>query len=133
LSKATVFVIDDDDACRDSLRELVGAAGLAVVTFSSAIEFLTAFEPTWHGCLVLDLRMPRMDGRALQGRLLELGIQMPIVFISGSVDIPTAVQAIRDGAVDFLQKPYAQNKLLDAINKALRRSDSPDDSAPTEA
>ena len=68
--------------------------------------------------------MPRMNGRALQERLLELGILMPIVFISGSVDIPTAVQAIKDGAVDFLQKPYPENKLLDAIYKGLRRNAS---------
>jgi two-component system response regulator FixJ len=124
VSKATVFVIDDDEACRDSVRELVSAAGLAVAVFSSAAEFLTAFDPAWHGCLVLDLRMPRMNGRALQERLLELGILMPIVFISGSVDTPTAVQAIKDGAVDFLQKPYPENKLLDAIYKGLRRNAS---------
>lgn len=124
MSQATVFVVDDDAACRDSVRELVSAAGLAVAVFGSAFEFLTAFDPAWQGCLVLDLRMPRMDGRALQERLLELGIHMPIVFISGSVDIPTAVQAIRDGAVDFLQKPYPQNKLLDAIYKALGQNAS---------
>ena len=105
MGEPTVFIIDDDEACRDSIRELVVSVGLAAAVFGSAVEFLTAFDPAWHGCLVLDLRMPRMDGRALQERLLELGILMPIVFISGSVDIPTAVQAIKDGAVDFLQKP----------------------------
>jgi len=105
VSQATVFVIDDDAACRDSVRELVSAVGLAVAVFSSAVEFLSAVDTTWHGCLVLDLRMPRMDGRALQKRLHEMDIHLPIVFISGSVDIATAVEAIRDGAVDFLQKP----------------------------
>ncbi|MDM0066179.1 response regulator [Variovorax sp. J31P207] len=124
MSQPTVFVIDDDAACRDSVRELVSAAGLAVVAFSSAVEFLAAFEPTWHGCLILDLHMRQMDGRALQERLRQLGIHMPIVFVSGSVDITTAVQAIRDGAVDFLQKPYPENKLLDAVYKALRRTSS---------
>ena len=124
MSQATVFVIDDDAACRDSVRELVSAVGLAVAVFSSAVEFLSAVDTTWHGCLVLDLRMPRMDGRALQKRLHEMDIHLPIVFISGSVDIATAVEAIRDGAVDFLQKPYPENKLLDAIYKALRRNAS---------
>ena len=121
LSNPTVFIVDDDDACRDSIRELVVAVGLTAAVFSSAFEFLTALDPTWRGCLVLDLRMPRMDGLALQKRLREMGVQIPIVFISGSVDIPKAVQAIRDGAVDFLQKPYPQQQLLDAVYKALRR------------
>ena len=121
MSNPTVFIVDDDDACRDSIRELVVAVGLTAAVFSSAFEFLTALDPTWRGCLVLDLRMPRMDGLALQKRLREMGVQIPIVFISGSVDIPKAVQAIRDGAVDFLQKPYPQQQLLDAVYKALRR------------
>jgi FixJ family two-component response regulator len=120
VSEPTVFIIDDDDACRDSIRELVVAVGLAAAVFSSAFEFLADFDFTWHGCLVLDLRMPRMNGLALQKRLQEMGVHIPIVFVSGSVDIPTAVQAIRDGAVDFLQKPYPQQQLLDAIYKALR-------------
>jgi len=121
VNQPIVFVIDDDAACRDSVHELVSAAGLVAVVFSSAVEFLTAFDSTWRGCLVLDLYMRQMNGRALQERLHEMGIHMPIVFISGSVDIPTAGQAIRDGAVDFLQKPYPANKLLDAIYEALRR------------
>lgn len=121
VSEPTVFIVDDDDACRDSIRELVIAVGLAAAVFSSAFEFLAAFDATWRGCLVLDLRMPRMNGIALQQRLLEMGARLPIVFISGSVDIPTAGQAIRDGAVDFLQKPYPQQQLLDAIYTALRR------------
>ncbi|MDL9997326.1 response regulator [Variovorax sp. J22P240] len=120
MSEPTVFIIDDDDACRDSIRELVVAVGLAAAVFGSAFEFLAAFDPAWRGCLVLDLRMPWMNGLALQKRLQEMGVQMPIVFVSGSVDISTAVQAIRDGAVDFLQKPYPQQQLLDAIYKALR-------------
>ena len=122
VSEPTVFIVDDDDACRDSIRELVIAVGLAAAVFSSAFEFLAAFDATWRGCLVLDLRMPRMDGLALQARLREMGVQIPIVFISGSVDIPTASQAIRDGAVDFLQKPYPRESLLDAIGQALRRN-----------
>lgn len=120
VSEPTVFIVDDDDACRDAMRELVFAVGLAAAVFSSAFEFLTALDPTWRGCLVLDLRMPGMSGLALQKRLLEMEVRIPIVFVSGSVDIPTAVQVIKDGAVDFLQKPYRQQQLLDAIYKALR-------------
>ena len=120
VSEPTVFIVDDDDACRDSIRELVFAVGLAAAVFSSAFEFLTALDPTWRGCLVLDVRMPGMSGLALQKRLLEMDVRIPIVFVSGSVDIPTAVQVIKDGAVDFLQKPYPQQQLLDAIYKALR-------------
>lgn len=120
MKELTVFIVDDDDACRDSIRELVVAIGLAAMVFSSAFEFLTAFDSAWRGCLVLDLRMPGMNGRALQKRLHQMGANLPIVFVSGSVDIPTAIQAIQDGAVDFLQKPYPQDQLLEAINKALR-------------
>ena len=122
LSKPTVFIVDDDDACRDSVRELMISVGLLAAVFSSAFEFLAAFDATWRGCLVLDVRMPRMNGLALQQRLVEMGACLPIVFISGSVDIETAVQAIRDGAVDFLEKPYPQQQLLDAIYTALRRN-----------
>ena len=122
MSEPTVFIIDDDDACRDSIRELVIAVGLVAAVFSSAFEFLAAFDSTWRGCLVVDQRMPRMNGIALQKRLHEMGVHIPIVFVSGSVDIPTAVQAIRDGAVDFLQKPYPQQQLLYAIHTALRRN-----------
>ncbi|MGJ7508655.1 response regulator transcription factor [Variovorax sp. GT1P44] len=118
-SEPTVFIVDDDDACRDSIRELVIAVGLTAAVFASAFEFLAALQPGWHGCLVLDLRMPSMNGIALQKRLHEMGVHMPIVFVSGSVDVATAVQAIKDGAVDFLQKPYPQQQLLDAIHKAL--------------
>ena len=121
MSPPTVFVVDDDDACRDAVRELVDADGLEATVFSSAIEFLAALQPTWQGCLVLDLRMPRMNGLTLQKRLREMGVHIPIVFVSGSVDIATAMQAIRDGAVDFLQKPYSKDQLLDAVYKALGR------------
>jgi len=121
LSEPTVFIVDDDDACRDSVRELVIAVGLTAAVFSSGFEFLAAFDGTWRGCLVLDVRMPRMEGVALQQRLIEMGARLPIVFVSGSVDIETAGQAIRDGAVDFLEKPYRQQQLLDAIYTAPRR------------
>jgi two-component system response regulator FixJ len=124
LREPTVFIVEDDDACRDSIRELVEAAGLTASVFNSGFDFLAAFDANMRGCLVLDLRMPRMNGLALQAHLREMNVRLPIVFISGSVDIPAAVQAIKDGAVDFLQKPYPQQQLLDAIYAALRRDSS---------
>lgn len=120
MSEPTVFIVDDDPACRDSIRELVESAGHATAVFGSADEFLTSFDPAWHGCLVLDLRMPGMNGIALQKRLREMGAFLPIVFVSGNVNIRIAFQAIKDGAVNVLEKPFAQHQLLDAICQALR-------------
>ena len=94
---------------------------LATETFRSALEFLEAFDPARPGCLVLDVRMARMSGIALQAKLKEMGARIPIVFISGHGDIAMAVNAIKDGAVDFVQKPYHEQQLLDAIDEALRR------------
>lgn len=117
----TVFIIDDDEAYRDSVRELVDSVGLTVVTYGSAMEFLDALQVDQPGCLVLDVRMMRMSGLALQATLASKGSQMPIVFVSGHGDIEMAVNAIKNGAVDFVQKPYREQQLLDAINEALRR------------
>jgi two-component system response regulator DctR len=119
--KQVVFIVDDDEAYRDSLVELVASVGLHSECFASALDFLAAFDPARAGCLVLDVRMARMSGLALQARLKELGAALPIVFISGHGDIEMAVKAIKDGAVDFVQKPYREQQLLDAINEALRR------------
>jgi two-component system response regulator DctR len=120
-AEQTVFIVDDDEAFRDSVSELVSSVGLAAETFRSALEFLDAFEPARPGCLVLDVRMARMSGIALQAKLKELGAHIPIVFISGHGDIGMAVNAIKNGAVDFVQKPYHEQQLLDAIDEALRR------------
>jgi two-component system response regulator DctR len=120
-SEPTVFIIDDDEAFRDSVKELVSSVALEAETFRSALEFLEGFDPSRPGCLVLDVRMARMSGIALQGKLKEMGARIPIVFISGHGDIAMAVNAIKDGAVDFVQKPYHEQQLLDAIDEALRR------------
>lgn len=117
----TVFIIDDDEAYRDSVEELVRSVGHATQTYRSAAEFLEAFDPARAGCLVLDVRMARMSGIALQAKLKEMGARIPIVFISGHGDIEMAVKAIKDGAVDFVQKPYHEQQLLDAIDESLRR------------
>ena len=132
MSEATVFIVDDDEAYRDSLVELVSSVGLPSECFASALDFLGAFDPARAGCLVLDVRMARMSGIALQARLKAMGATIPIVFISGHGDIEMAVKAIKDGAVDFVQKPYREQQLLDAINEALRR-DAEQRSAPPAA
>ena len=121
MAPPTAFIIDDDEAYRDSVRELVSSVGLATETYSSAVDFLANFDATRPGCLVLDVRMARMSGLALQERLAAMGARIPIVFISGHGDIAMAVKAVKDGAVDFVQKPYREQQLLDAIDEALRR------------
>ncbi|MFO1415051.1 MAG: response regulator [Burkholderiales bacterium] len=121
MDEPTVFIIDDDAGVRNSIRELVLSVGLAAETFGSAHAYLAAHDGTRAGCLVLDVRMARMSGLALQARLSELGSHIPIVFISGHGDIGMAVAAIKRGAVDFVQKPYQEQALLDAINEALAR------------
>ena len=122
MTEPTVFIIDDDEGYRDSVRELVSSVGLPTETFGSALDFLEVFDPERPGCLVLDVRMARMNGLALQGRLIAMGARIPIVFISGHGDIAMAVKAVKDGAVDFVQKPYREQQLLDAIDEALRRN-----------
>jgi len=117
----TVFVVDDDRGVRKSIRELLVSVGLAVETFESAQSFLDAFDAARPGCLVLDVRMAHMSGLVLEGKLVEMGADIPIVFISGHGDISMAVGAIKRGAVDFVPKPYQEQHLLDAVNEALRR------------
>jgi FixJ family two-component response regulator len=117
----TVFIVDDDRGVRNSIRELLISVGLAVETFESAQSFLDSFDTAYPGCLVLDVRMAHMGGLALEGKLAEMGAEIPIVFVSGHGDISMAVNAIKRGAVDFVPKPYHEQQLLDAVNEALQR------------
>jgi FixJ family two-component response regulator len=121
MTEPTVFIVDDDEAVRDSIQELVHSVGLNAEVYASAHQYLETFDPERPGCLVLDVRMAHMSGRALQARLNERHARIPIVFVSGYGDIPMAVKAIKAGAVDFVQKPYHDQQLLDSINEALRR------------
>jgi FixJ family two-component response regulator len=118
---ATVFVVDDDEAVRTSLRLLLKSVGLPVETFASAQEFLDQFDPDRAGCLVLDIRMPGMSGLELQQQLRDRHSIMPIVFITGHGDVPMAVEAMQAGAVDFIQKPFRDQDLIDRINRALEK------------
>lgn len=115
----TVFVVDDDAAVRDSIAELVESVGLKTEGFESGSAFLEAYRPERPGCLVLDVRMVEMSGLELQQRLTDLGAGIPVIMLTGHGDVPMAVQAMKAGAVDFLQKPYREQALLDSINAAL--------------
>jgi len=119
MQEQTVFIVDDDDAVRDSIKELVESVGLQAEGYDSALAFLDAFESQRPGCLVLDVRMAEMSGLVLQERLNELEASVPVILLTGHGDVPMAVQAMRGGAVDFIQKPYREQALLDSINAAL--------------
>jgi RNA polymerase sigma factor (sigma-70 family) len=124
MTAPTVCIVDDDELVRDSISELVSSVGLDAIAFSSAKDFLASYNPRRPGCLVLDVRMAHMSGIELQEKLTAMGATIPIVFISGHGDIPIAVKTIAAGAVDFVQKPYRDQQLLDSINAALRRDAS---------
>ena len=114
-----VFIIDDDEAVRDSMSMLLETVNLTHQCFSSALEFLDSYDGTQQGCLVLDIRMPGMSGLELQDRLKESEALLPIIFITGHEDVPMAVKAMRKGALDFMRKPIREKDLLDRIQEAL--------------
>jgi len=117
----TVFVVDDDEAVRGSLRLLLKSVGLAATTLPTAQEFLAKYDPEQPGCLVLDVRMPGMSGLELQEQLNVRGAIIPVIFITGHGDIPMAVEAMQQGAFDFLQKPFRDQDLIDRIQRALAK------------
>ena len=119
--RVTVFVVDDDRAVRESLALLVQSVGLEVETFSGAGEFLDAYQPDLGGCLITDIRMPGMSGLELQERLTEEGYHIPVIVLTGFGDVPAAVRALKGGAVDFVEKPFNPQALLDLVQQALAR------------
>lgn len=118
-SEAIVYVVDDDSAVRDSLRLLLKSVGLACETFESGREFLAGFKDGQRACLVADIRMPGMSGLDLQAELNRRQVHLPLIFITGYGDVPMAVDAMKAGALDFIQKPFRDQDLLDRINQAL--------------
>lgn len=118
-SKATVFVVDDDQAMRNSLKWLIESVGVSVESFASADEFLAHHQPGRAGCLVLDVRMPGMSGLELLEHLARENMRIPAVIITGHGDVPMAVRAMKSGAVDFIEKPFNDEALLDAIRHAI--------------
>ncbi|AKS46955.1 two component transcriptional regulator, LuxR family [Octadecabacter temperatus] len=116
---STVFLIDDDVKVRTSLSRALITRGFKVMTFEAAFDFLDVYDPSQPGCLVLDYGLPQMDGLKLQQVLAERQISIPIIFISGHGGVPETVQAMKAGAVDFLEKPFRQGALVDCINTAI--------------
>lgn len=114
-----VYVVDDDEGIREGLSLLLETTGQLVKPYSNAIDFLHDYENTMRGCLILDIRMPRMTGLDLQKKLNAVGCKLPIIFITGHGDIPMAVEAMRQGALDFIRKPFREQDLLDRINQAF--------------
>lgn len=117
----TVFIVDDDDEVRDAIQLLMVSVGLAAQTFDSAQAYLDQFDPELCGCLVLDIRMRGMSGLDLQDRLAEEPLHPPIIIITGHGDVPMAVRAVKAGAVDFIEKPFNDQLLLDAVHRAIEQ------------
>ncbi|MBK7767922.1 MAG: response regulator transcription factor [Sulfuritalea sp.] len=117
----TIFIVEDDQSVRDALGLLLGLRGYAVAMFADAMSFLKAYRTEWCGCLLLDIRMPGMDGLTLQKRLLETGCKMPVIVMTGHGDVESAREAFLSQAVDFLEKPIDQAKLMSAIEQGFAR------------
>ncbi len=117
----TVFVIDDDDLVRTAIQGMLKSVGLRSETFGTPQEFLRSNRPETPSCLVLDVRLPGVNGLDFQRELSDAGVRIPIIFITGHGDIPMTVKAMKSGAVEFLTKPFRDQDLLDAINQALDR------------
>lgn len=122
MSEATVFVIDDDEAVRAALDWLISSVKLPVRTFPSAREFLDSYHPDEQGCVVADVRMPGMSGLELQRKLAEVSDRIPVIIITGHGDVSMAVDAMKAGAFDFIEKPFDEQLLLDLVQKAVEKS-----------
>ncbi|KKK87550.1 hypothetical protein LCGC14_2752120 [marine sediment metagenome] len=117
----TVFIVDDDGVLCDGISQLVETVGLKAKVFSSAQEFLDSYDTARHGCLVLDIRMPGISGLQLQEKLAESDIEFPIIFITGYGSVRMGVDAVKKGAIDFIEKPFEDQYLLDQINNAIAK------------
>jgi two-component system response regulator FixJ len=118
-NQTTVFVVDDDQAMRNSLKWLIESVGMQVETYASADDFIRNYYPGRAGCLLLDVRMPGMSGLELQEQFIHQQIKIPIIIITGHGDVPMAVRAMKAGAVDFIEKPFNDELLLESIRNAL--------------
>lgn len=120
----TIFIVEDDQSVRDALGLLLGLRGYPVAMFADAESFLEAYRPAWCGCLLIDIRMPGMDGLMLQKRLLDAGCKIPVIVMTGHGNVESARDAFRAQAVDFLEKPIDHAKLMSAIEEAFIRQNT---------
>jgi len=120
----TAYIVDDDSAALTSMAALLSAHNITNRGFLSAGEFLEAYEPCWHGCALLDIRMPGMSGIELQVKMHEMGCGLPVILVTAYGDVPLAVQGMKAGAVDFIEKPYTEEQLLDALKAAFEIVDT---------
>jgi len=123
MTSGRIFVVDDDEAVRDSLQMLLESEGLKVETFASALEFLESDLPSRQGCLIVDVQMPDMNGLELQQRLLADGNDLPVIIVTGHGDIPMAVKALKSGARDFIEKPFKDEEILNSVRHALEQTE----------
>jgi two-component system, LuxR family, response regulator FixJ len=128
-----VYIVDDDEAVRDSLSLLLESKGYAIKSFVSAPEFLAAAPSLPVGCLIVDVRMPEMDGLELQQHLTDRSLDFPLIVITGHGDVPLAVRAMKAGAVDFIEKPFASETILSSLEAALSRLATPSEEDPAKA
>ena len=119
MTDAVVYVVDDDEGARESLAFLLESADLHVETYASAPAFLAALPGARPGCVITDVRMPEMSGQELVARLAALDARLPVIMITGHGDIPMAVEAMRSGVIDFIEKPFSESRILDALKRAL--------------
>jgi two-component system response regulator FixJ len=124
--KRVIHLVDDEEAIRRAAGFALKTAGFGVETYASGVEFLRAARSTTQGCVILDVRMPAMDGLEVQTAMAERGIQMPVIVLTGHGDVSVAVQAMKAGAVDFLEKPFEKAALLQAVTRAFARIDDAD-------
>jgi two-component system response regulator FixJ len=120
-SGPAVYVVDDDEAMRRALEELLNTAGYGTASYARPSEFLARFKPDDSGCLILDIGMPEMSGLELQRTLNRMGSMLPVIFITGHGDVPMAVRAMKEGAFEFIQKPFRGPDLLEHVNHALQQ------------
>jgi len=121
-NKQTVFIIDDDEAMRDSLGLLMKSVGFEYKTYRSGLDFLDNYDVESSGCLLLDIRMPGISGLELQTKMKEISLDLPIIFITGHGDVTMAVEAMKKGAIDFFQKPFRDQELLDRIGQVFEQA-----------
>ena len=122
-NERVVYIVDDDASVRESLCWLLESESYQTRGFASGLEFLKAYQPDWHGCIALDVRMPGMSGLELQEQLLQRGNRLPIIIITGHADVPMAIRAMKAGASDFIEKPYSDELVLESIQRAMDLAD----------